>query len=305
MNCYRFISIHVYWAFFFLIIFLSGFLIIFFSFFPKFSRNLISNSFYLSNRLFWQITILSKSCLDLFDLIYMRLILPLIMAYLYLELTLVVFLLYLLNLIHQKFLAASTGCCFTGLTGNSCLRPALLLVWVTLSDRRISLTESISPCKWQLRRASVEVILSRWKLRLQPQDNLTRCICCTFNYRRIFRIWCYDVGGILLRILLLCSCLLNVETLLYRGLQRLRVPILLYWRFRMLIFFWRQANCLECLFVNIRSLFLNVMRLSLYFFALHLILFHAPSKAIVVVILSWFSLAHRITNSFIIFSLTK
>ena len=188
MNCYRFISIHVYWAFFFLILFLSYFLIIFFSFFPKFSKNFISNSFYLSDRLCWQITILGKSFLDLFDLIYLRLILPLIMAYLYLQLTLVVFLLYLLNLIHQNFLATSTGCCFTGLTGNSRLRPALFFVWVTLSDRRISLTESISPCKWQLGRASVEGIFSIWKLRLQPQDNLTRCICCTFNYRSVFRI---------------------------------------------------------------------------------------------------------------------
>ncbi len=150
----------------------------------------------------------------MFNLIYLRLIFSLIMTNLYLQLSLVVFLLNFLNFIDQNIPAASTGCCFTGLVRNSCLWTALLFMWVTLGGWGSRLIKSVSPCKIKLRRGNIEGIFSRWKLWLQSQDNLTRCICSTLNNRRVFWIVCYNVGGTLQRIFLLYRCLLNVKTLL-------------------------------------------------------------------------------------------
>jgi hypothetical protein len=68
---------------------------------------------------------------------------------------------------------------------------------------------------------------------------------------------------------------------------------------------WRITDRRWGLLVRILNFFLSVMRESLHFFVLRLILFHACAEAILIVILGGFCLPHGITYSFYYFQLEE
>lgn len=178
-------------------------------------------------------------------------------------------------------------------------------MWVTLSPRCSCLTECIRFYESRLRRWDITGVLSWRKLWLQTQDHFKRCIGCSFDQWRLPWVDCYNVGWVLQGIFLLYRCLLGIKTLLQWGLQVVHIRLLLDCTLLGVIFFGRIANRRWGFFVRLFSFFLTVMRESLYFFVLRLILFHACAEAILIVILGGFCLPHGITYSFIIFSLRK
>jgi hypothetical protein len=93
----------------------GSFLLIFLTFFSQFSKYLVSYCLYLPDRMFRQVTILSKRPLYLLYLIHLSLILSFIMANFDLQFTFIIFLLNLLNFIHKNVSTTSTGRCFVSL----------------------------------------------------------------------------------------------------------------------------------------------------------------------------------------------
>lgn len=144
----------------------------------------------------------------------MSLIFSLIMTNFDFQLSLIVFLLDLFNFIHKDIFTFLTSCCSTCSICYMGLWSTLFLLWATSSFRNCGFTYNICLDHTYLWWWASKGLFCRWKLWLQPEDYLIRCIDCTFNQGRIFWINSYNISWMLYWILLFYCCLLGIKALL-------------------------------------------------------------------------------------------